>query len=139
MAHFDNLNDYIDDYINRNHEGRITGTILNEVLSQMVSELGYTCPHIVHHGAGDVTVIITPNDLHVWDNPMATLNITLAETTSVQTSEYMIRFTAPSSVSPSVNIQSVRWVEEPAWKPDCTYEISILDGLAVYAEWEGAS
>ena len=92
---------------------------------------------VVHHGAQDVHVSIEPNNLHVWDEPMAELNITLASAPSGMACEHMIRFTAPSDQPASVTIQpDVRWVEEPEWGMGSTYEISIVNGLGVYAEWE---
>lgn len=92
---------------------------------------------VVHHGAQDVNVSISPNNLHVWDVPMAELNITLATAPLGMASEHMIRFTAPSDQPASVSIQpDVKWIEEPEWSMGSTYEISIVNGLGVYAEWE---
>ena len=91
---------------------------------------------VVHHGAQDVNVSIEPNNLHVWDEPMAELNITLATAPLGMASEHMIRFTAPSDQPANVSIQpDVKWIEEPEWSMGSTYEISIVNGLGVYAEW----
>ena len=97
---------------------------------------------VVHHDANDVTVVVEPGDLHVWDEPMAALNITLGTadiTLSGEelTCEHMIRFTTPPDSNAVVSIQpDVRWIEEPEWTMGTTYEISIVNGLGVYAEWE---
>lgn len=92
---------------------------------------------VVHHGAQDVNVSISPNNLHVWDEPMAELNITLATAPLGMACEHMIRFTTPSDQPANVSIQpDVKWIEEPEWSMGSTYEISIVNGLGVYAEWE---
>lgn len=91
---------------------------------------------VVHHSAQDVNVSIEPNNLHVWDEPMAELNLTLATAPLGMASEHMICFTAPPDQPANVSIQpDVKWIEEPEWSMGSTYEISIVNGLGVYAEW----
>lgn len=82
------------------------------------------------------TLELTPNQLYKWLPTVTKLNITFAKGDSETVNEYMMRFKVGTG-SVSISLPAgVRWVEEPDWTAGSTYEVSIQDGLALYAEWE---
>lgn len=83
------------------------------------------------------TLQMQPSTLYKWTEAVTSLTVTLASGTSGVVNEYMMRFTAGSG-DVVINFPSeVRWAEEPDWVEGNTYEVSIVDGLALCAEWEG--
>jgi hypothetical protein len=50
--------------------------------------------------------------------------------------EYMIEFTVDGDGFTLTLPEGVRWVDEPTWEDGYTYQVSIVDNLAVYAGWE---
>lgn len=118
-----------------NEKGSHTdGAMTQEAVTRALDALESS---VVHHGANETSVTISPNDLHVWEEPMAALDITLGTAPLGRASEHMIRFTVPSNQTANVSIQpDVKWMEEPEWNMGSTYEISIVNGLGIYAEWE---
>ena len=83
-------------------------------------------------------VTIQPNVLNRWANPVTALNITMAAGTDGQQNEYMLEFTVSGNSFGITFGSTVRWVEEPEWEDGYTYQVSILNGLAVAAGWEAA-
>lgn len=87
-------------------------------------------------------VTIQPNKLNVWPQPMASLEITLGAGVAGVMNEYMMQFTCPTSGGTSLSITNdVQWANDDEIDPEpgYTYQISIVNGLAVYAGWEAAS
>lgn len=83
----------------------------------------------------DETATIRPNVLNIWGE-VSTLTITLGTETENVMNEYMIEFV--SGETPTVfNLQgSVKWsngILVP--EPNMTYQVSIVNGLAIYAGW----
>lgn len=84
----------------------------------------------------ETTLELIPNQLYVWKPTVTKLNITFASGDSETVNEYMMRFKVGTG-EVSISLPAgVRWVDEPDWTSGSTYEVSIQDGLAVYAEWE---
>ena len=84
---------------------------------------------------------IAPNVLNRWGE-VGTLTVTFAAGTAGEVNEYMIEFTCPSSAATVLTLPStVRWANDDELDPEAgyTYQISIVDNLAVYAGWEGGS
>ena len=50
--------------------------------------------------------------------------------------EYMLEFTVSGDDFTLALPEVVRWTEEPTWKNGYTYQVSIVDNLAVFAGWE---
>lgn len=73
---------------------------------------------------------IKPNVLNVW-GVVDTLDITFSEIDNTRVNEFMIEF--ESGATPTVlNLpKSVRWLESPTIEPYMTYQISILNNLAL--------
>lgn len=82
-------------------------------------------------------VAIEPNVLNLWQSPVLSLTITLQPGTSGYVGEYMMQFTPASGFTMTLP-SGIRWVngDEPDWTDGSTYQVSIENGLAIYAEWE---
>lgn len=83
------------------------------------------------------TVTILPNRLNVWNVSRSALNITLGSGDSGKMQEYMMQFIVSGTSFTLTFDQDVRWMggEEPDWEEGYTYQVSIIDGLAVYGSW----
>ncbi len=82
------------------------------------------------------TLQMQPSTLYKWTKAVTSLTVTFASGTAGVVNEYMMRFTAGSG-DVKINFpSSVKWAEEPDWVEGSTYEVSIVDGLALCAEWE---
>lgn len=85
------------------------------------------------------TATIHPNCLNKWTDAVQNLNITLAAGESNVANEYMLEFTV-SGENFALTCSGLRWVngETPDWEDGYTYQVSIVNGLAVAAGWEAA-
>ena len=91
---------------------------------------------IVAHNSGTAT--INPNVLNVWGE-VANLAITFATGAANEVNEYMIQFTCPSNAGTIITLpNNIRWANDDTLEPEAgyTYQVSIIDNLAVYAGWE---
>ena len=87
-------------------------------------------------------VSINPNVKNVWETPMQQLTISFRDGDSRCDNEYIIQFTCPANVGTDLNLPStVRWLDNNPLNPEpgYTYQISVVDNLAIYAGWEAAS
>ena len=87
----------------------------------------------------ETTVEMEPNKLYRWIPTVANLNITFKKGDPDIINEYMMEFKVGSG---EVNISfppGVRWVAEPDFVENSTYQVSIVNGLAVAGEWEQTS
>lgn len=88
------------------------------------------------------SVIIEPNKLNLWTTPVTDLSISFLAGTSGYINEYMIQFTCPSNSATELSLpNTVKWASGNRLDPEAgyTYQISIIDNLAIYAEWEGGA
>lgn len=83
------------------------------------------------------SMAISPNILNIWGN-VSSLTLTFIDGAQEKFNEYMLEFTVSSDEFTLTLPNGIRWVEEPDWESGNTYQISILNGLAIYAEWEAA-
>lgn len=96
------------------------------------SEVSYRQP-IIEQTSTDVTIY--PNILNRW-GIVSRLTIKLGAGNPVEVSEYMIQFsTGQNSVLIELP-ENVKWTETPEFEENHTYQVSILNNLAVYAGWE---
>lgn len=88
----------------------------------------------------DTTTSIEPNKLNRWGS-VSGLTIGFTAGASGRTNEYMMEFTVGSDNFTLTLPSSVRWIdgEQPDWENGLTYQVSILNNLAVAAGWEAAS
>lgn len=85
------------------------------------------------------SVEIQPNTMNVWRSPMPELNVFFAEGIAGYENEYMIRFTCPENAPTVLSMPDVtHWANNTPLEPEkgLTYEVSVVDGLAAYAEYE---
>lgn len=85
------------------------------------------------------SVEIQPNTMNVWRNPMPELNVFFAPGIAGYENEYMIRFTCPDNAPTVLWMPDVtHWANSTPLEPEkgLTYEVSVVDGLAAYAEYE---
>ena len=87
--------------------------------------------------AGDAT--ISPNVLNVWGE-VTLLNITKGNDIDGITNLYIIRFVAGEDLQVSFAGFDLLWYggSVPTWKAGSTYEINIVDNLALWAEFTPA-
>ena len=84
--------------------------------------------------AGDAT--ISPNVLNVWGE-VTSLNITKGNSIDGITNLYLIRFVAGENLQASFTGFDLLWYggSVPTWNAGSTYEINIVDNLALWAEF----
>lgn len=112
---------------------------LSDVQSSVSSLLPRTAAlesgmRVVQQTADAVTV--TPNTFNIWGTPLSVLTVALGNGQQGFMAEYALQFTVASDSFTLTLPSSVRWNEEPEWENGYTYQVSILNGLAVYAGWE---
>jgi len=86
----------------------------------------------------NMNATIAPNKLNVWGS-VTFLSLAFTAGTAGVVNEYMLEFTVSGSEFTLTLPQGIRWVENPEWKHGHTYQVSILNNLAVYADWEAQS
>jgi len=106
--------------------------------TKIASDARYSLrPAVVIQSASSAS--ISPNVLNRWGE-VGTLSVTFAAGTQGEVNEYMIEFTCPSDAGTVLTLpNTVRWANDDELDPEAgyTYQISIVDNLAVYAGWEG--
>lgn len=90
---------------------------------------------VVHHT--ETTASITPRDLHAWGG-VQSLEVSFVNGTPGCENEYKLEFTVSGDNFTISLPAGVRWIEEPEWQDGWTYQVSILNNLAIYAGWEAA-
>lgn len=86
----------------------------------------------------DTTLSINPNVLNVWGT-VSSLAISFNAGASGAVNEYMIQFTCPSNAGTTLVLpSSVKWMNGDELEPEAgwTYQVSIVNNLAVYSGWE---
>lgn len=82
----------------------------------------------------DTSVTIAPNVLNVWDN-VEELNISFKEGDPEEVCEYMIQFSCGDVPAKLSLPENIKWSDEPEFESNHTYQISILNNLAIFADW----
>lgn len=85
---------------------------------------------VVEHGTADTTFTLTPNVLHKWGE-VAALTLTLAAETSGVLNEYMFQFTSGTTPTVLTLPETVKWIGDSAVEASKTYQVSIVNNLAV--------
>ena len=89
---------------------------------------------VVNHT--NTTVSIKPNVLNVW-GAVNSLNISFTAGNSGDENEYKLQFKVNSNSFTLTLPNGVKWIEEPEWESGYTYQVSVLNGIALGAGWEG--
>jgi hypothetical protein len=93
-----------------------------------------TTPIVVHDSN---VVTIQPNVMNVWKDTVSNLKVIKGDVIEGIVNNYMIRFTAGNETVVIFEGEEVKWYggEAPTWTADNTYEISIVDNIALWAEF----
>lgn len=107
---------------------------------EMFEELAAkTTTPIVVHDSNEVT--IQPNVMNIWTDSVSILTIKKGTEIAGIVNNYMIRFTAGEGAGEGTIVIfkgfDVKWYggEVPTWTAGKTYEISIVDNIALWAEF----
>lgn len=99
-----------------------------QVTSYIESAVGTS---IVNHGTSDTSFSLTPNVFHKWGS-VVSLNLSLATPSNTDiVNEYMFEFTSPSTPTNLTLPNTVRWIAIPSIEANKTYQVSIINDLAV--------
>lgn len=82
----------------------------------------------------ETSVEIAPNVLNVWGE-VVELDITLAEGKAGVVNEYMFQFTSGETATTLVLPAEIKWVSAPSVRSNKTYQVSIINNLAVIGEF----
>lgn len=77
---------------------------------------------------------LNPNVLYVF-GVVESLNLTLSQGASGQVNEYMFEFTANTNDISITLPGAVKWMSVPSIKQGYTYQVSIVNNLAVIGGW----
>jgi hypothetical protein len=80
------------------------------------------------------TATIHPNTLNVW-GAVTSLMVSLAAGAAETLNEYMLQFTVSGTAFTLTLPNGVNWMEEPEWEDGATYQVSVVNNLAIYGEW----
>lgn len=85
----------------------------------------------------ETNVTIDPNVMNVWTTAVSSLTIAFGSGPRGKVAHYMMQFTPASGFTMTLP-SGIRWVngDEPDWTDGNTYQVSIENGLAIFAEWE---
>ena len=79
---------------------------------------------------------ILPNVLNKWGTIKSLTIDSFQGAQEGRVDEYMLEFTVSGNNFTLTLPEGVRWVEEPTWENGYTYQVSIVNNLAVFAGWE---
>lgn len=85
----------------------------------------------------EVKESILPNELNKWGKIKSLTINSFQGAQEGYVNEYMLEFTVSGDDFTLTLPEGVRWVEEPTWKNGYTYQVSIVNNLAVFAGWGG--
>ena len=84
----------------------------------------------------EVKESILPNELNKWGKIKSLTINSFQGAQEGHVNEYMLEFTVSGDNFTLTLPEGVRWVEEPTWENGYTYQVSIVNNLAVFAGWE---
>lgn len=84
----------------------------------------------------EVKESILPNELNKWGKIKSLTINSFQGAQEGHVNEYMLEFTVSGDDFTLTLPEGVRWVEEPTWENGYTYQVSIVNNLAVFAGWE---
>lgn len=91
---------------------------------------------VVNHT--NTTISIKPNVLNVW-GAVNSLNIGFIAGSSGDENEYKLQFNVASDNFTLTLPDGVVWQDTPLWENGKTYQVSVLNNMALYAGWEVAT
>jgi hypothetical protein len=108
---------------------------------QWVGQQGYLTQHqdisgkadkvtVVDHGTSDTTFALSANVFHKW-GVVSSLTLTLVSGTEWYLSEYMFEFQSGATPTTLSLPSSVKWVDTPTIEANKTYQVSIVNDIAI--------
>ena len=85
----------------------------------------------VNHGTSDTTFTLTPNVMHIWGTVTA-LNLSLPTDSNSTLDEYLFTFTCGSTPTTLTLPATIKWIQDPEFEENKTYQVSIVNNLAGY-------
>lgn len=84
----------------------------------------------------ETNVTINPNVMNIWSTAVASLQVAFAAGTTGRVAHYMMQFTAGDSFTLALP-SGIRWMndDEPEWVAGSTYQVSVENSLAIFAEF----
>lgn len=79
---------------------------------------------------------ILPNVLNKWENIKSLTIHSFQGAQEGCVNEYMLEFTVSGDNFILTLPEGIRWMGEPTWENGYTYQVSIVNNLAVFAGWE---
>lgn len=86
--------------------------------------------------SAEVKESILPNELNKWGKIKSLTINSFQGAQEGHVNEYMLEFIVSGDNFTLTLPEGVRWVEEPTWENGYTYQVSIVNNLAVFAGWE---
>ena len=86
--------------------------------------------------SAEVKASILPNELNKWGKIKSLTINSFQGAQEGYVNEYMLEFIVSGDDFTLTLPEGVRWVEEPTWENGYTYQVSIVNNLAVFAGWE---
>ena len=86
--------------------------------------------------SAEVKESILPNELNKWGKIKSLTINSFQGAQEGYVNEYMLEFTVSGDNFTLTLPEGVRWAEEPTWENGYTYQVSIVNNLAVFAGWE---
>lgn len=148
----------IDANITPNGEQGITGSVLNRVLNDMVDategklaqldqewqsikDANFNVevqPHIEKVVIEGASAIIDSDKFYHFINPYEAIAVGFTpQTNSQYASQYMFQFTCPADVATTLSVPTdVVWSVVPQIEAGKTYQVSVLENLAIITAWE---
>lgn len=105
----------------------------NEKKPQMNSSSGAVTT--VEHGTSNTNTTISPNTLHKWDE-VVELTLALGDETPEIVNEYLIQFTSGETPTVLTLPKDIKWATPLKISKNKTYQISIVNNLATFAEFD---
>lgn len=95
-------------------------------------------PHVEKIDMGATSAAnLEPDKFYIWTNPVSAIAITLNPQMNPQyVAQYLFQFTCPAESATSLSLPvDVVWNEVPTIKAGKTYQVSILERLAIITAW----
>ena len=127
---------FINSY-NKYVQYRYTGIETTGNLNPFLDIANWKCTDVaIISESTEVKESILPNELNKWRKIKSLTINSFQGAQEGHVNEYMLEFTVSGDDFTLTLPEGVRWVEEPTWENGYTYQVSIVNNLAVFAGWE---
>lgn len=124
-------------YYNKYVQYRYTGIETTGNPNPFLDIANWRCTDIaIISESAEVKEFILPNELNKWGKIKSLTINSFQGAQEEHVNEYMLEFTVSGDDFTLTLPEGVRWVEEPTWENGHTYQVSIVNNLAVFAGWE---